>query len=69
MEEADRVADRVAIIDQGKIMRIGTPKEIKKAARADNLEDAFLKLTGKKIRDESASEMDSFRMRRRIMGR
>jgi ABC-2 type transport system ATP-binding protein len=69
MEEADRVADRVAIIDQGKIMKIGTPREIKKAAKADNLEDAFLKLTGKKIRDESASEMDSFRMRRRIMGR
>jgi len=68
MEEADRVADRIAIIDNGNIMKIGPPKELKKDTNSKTLEEAFLKLTGKTIREEAASHKDQLRMRRRMWG-
>jgi ABC-2 type transport system ATP-binding protein len=66
MEEADRVADRVAIIDHGKIISHGTPEELKKKTGKASLEDAFLSLTGKNIRDQEASSMDNLRNMRRM---
>jgi ABC-2 type transport system ATP-binding protein len=54
MDEADRVAHRIGVIDHGKLVAQGTPREIKDQTGADSLEDAFLKLTGSTIRDESA---------------
>jgi len=35
MEEADRLADRIAIIDSGKIITIGTPDQLKQSIRGD----------------------------------
>lgn len=54
MEEVEHVADRVAIIDRGKIIAQGTVEEIKKQNNAPSLEEAFLTLTGKEIREEKA---------------
>lgn len=54
MDEADRVAHRVAVIDHGKIVAHGTPAAIKKSTETETLEEAFLALTGSAIRDESA---------------
>lgn len=54
MEEADRVADRIAVIDHGKIIEQGTPTEIKTKTNSATLEDAFLALTGNTIREEKA---------------
>lgn len=54
MDEADRVAHRIGIIDHGKLVMQGTPREIKAHTETESLEDAFLKLTGSTIRDESA---------------
>src|SRR5207302_5674521 len=54
MDEADRVAHRIGIIDHGKLVTQGTPAEIKEQTESESLEDAFLKLTGSTIRDESA---------------
>lgn len=51
IEEADKMADKVAVIDNGKIIKTGSVPQIKKETGTDSLEDAFLKLTGKKIRD------------------
>ncbi|PIZ71339.1 multidrug ABC transporter ATP-binding protein [Candidatus Peregrinibacteria bacterium CG_4_10_14_0_2_um_filter_43_11] len=65
MEEADRVAQRVAIIDHGKIVAMGTSDELKKQTDALTLEEAFLSLTGKTIRDESAKATDMMRRMRR----
>ena len=52
MEEAQELCDRVAIIDEGKLIEIGAPTELMEKHQAKNLEDVFLKLTGKKLREE-----------------
>lgn len=56
MEEAEAVADQIAIIDHGKIIESGTVEEIKKRTETGSLEEAFLKLTGRDIRDDNGSE-------------
>jgi ABC-2 type transport system ATP-binding protein len=61
MDEADRVAHRVGVIDHGKLVAQGTPQAIKEQTGAATLEDAFLKLTGSTIRDESAGAADQMR--------
>jgi len=52
MEEAAKIADRIAIIDRGKILAIGTLSELKKQTKTQTLEDAFLALTGYDLREE-----------------
>ncbi len=61
MDEADRVAQRIAVIDHGKIVAQGTPAELKQQTNTESLEQAFLALTGTAIRDESASSADQMR--------
>ncbi|PIR89634.1 MAG: multidrug ABC transporter ATP-binding protein [Candidatus Harrisonbacteria bacterium CG10_big_fil_rev_8_21_14_0_10_40_38] len=68
MEEADRIAQRIAVIDHGKIVASGTPAELKSQTNASNLEEAFLELTGKNIRNEEAGSIDNMRMARRMWG-
>jgi len=55
MEEADRVAHRIAVIDHGKIVAIGTSQELRERTSTPTLEEAFLALTGTTIRDETAN--------------
>jgi ABC-2 type transport system ATP-binding protein len=62
MDEADRNADTIAIIDHGSIIATGTPEELKRRTQKRSLEDAFLELTGRDIREESASAVDRMRM-------
>lgn len=64
MEEAERIAQRIAIIDHGKIIAIGTSEELKKQTQTNSLEEAFLKLTGNVIRDEMATGTDRMRQHR-----
>ena len=54
MDEADRVAHRIGIIDHGKLVAQGTSAEIKLSTGTETLEEAFLALTGTTIRDETA---------------
>jgi len=61
MDEADRVAHRIAIIDHGKIVAQGTPGQLKQQTGKETLEDAFLALTGSTIRDEAATSADQLR--------
>jgi ABC-2 type transport system ATP-binding protein len=61
MDEADRVAQRIAIIDHGKIVATGSPSELKSQTGKESLEEAFLSLTGTAIRDESAGSADQMR--------
>ena len=53
MEEAEELCDRVGIIDHGKLISLGTPKQLKDKFRAKDLEEVFIGLTGRKIREES----------------
>ncbi len=69
MEEAQKIAQRIAIIDFGKIIAIGTADELMKKTNTKSLEDAFLKMTGHVIRDEEASSTDRMRTHRRAWGR
>jgi ABC-2 type transport system ATP-binding protein len=61
MEEAERVAHRIAIIDHGKIVATGSAPELKAQTGADSLEQAFLALTGSTIRQEEATNLDQMR--------
>jgi lipooligosaccharide transport system ATP-binding protein len=50
MEEAEKLCDRVAIMDSGKIVTIDTPADLI-ATHGGNLEDVYLKLTGRSLAD------------------
>lgn len=63
MEEAEKVADKIAIIDNGQIIIQGTAKELEEKTNTNSLEEAFLSLTGKTIREESPEKWKRF-MRR-----
>jgi ABC-2 type transport system ATP-binding protein len=51
LEQAELFCDRVAIMDQGQLLCLGSPRELIKKENASDLEDLFLKFTGRKIRD------------------
>jgi ABC-2 type transport system ATP-binding protein len=61
MDEAERVAHRIAIIDHGRIVAQGSPQELKQQTGTDSLEGAFLALTGSSIRDERVDTNDQMR--------
>jgi ABC-2 type transport system ATP-binding protein len=61
MDEADRVAHRIAIIDRGRIVAQGSSQELRAQTKTDSLEQAFLALTGSTIRDERADAADQMR--------
>jgi ABC-2 type transport system ATP-binding protein len=49
IEEAETLSDRVGIIDYGNLIELGTPEELMKRHRTKNLEEVFLKITGRRI--------------------
>ena len=66
MDEADKVANTVCIIDHGKIIESGSPEELKKKTNTNSLEEAFLALTGHEVREESSSAKDTMRQARQM---
>jgi len=50
MEEAEKLCDRVAIMDSGRIVAVDAPENLI-AAHGGNLEDVYLKLTGRSLAD------------------
>jgi ABC-2 type transport system ATP-binding protein len=60
MEEAETLCDRVAIVDHGRLIALGPPKELigslgapRVVVHQGTLEDVFVALTGRHLRDES----------------
>lgn len=51
MEEAEQLCDEVGIIDHGKLIELGSPDSLKAKYNAKDLEEVFIRLTGRKIRD------------------
>jgi len=61
LEEAEAVAKRIAIIDHGKLIALGTTAELTKQTGTKTLEEAYLELTGKTVRDEKADSHENWR--------
>ena len=66
MDEADRLCDRIAVIDNGKIVALDTPDGLKRQIGAQSgkngsttMEDVFLALTGKSLDDDFEVEGDA----------
>jgi ABC-2 type transport system ATP-binding protein len=66
MEEVERTADKVAIIDHGKMIAMDTVAGIIAQAGTASLEDAFIKLTGHTIRAEEAGAVDGLRQMAKV---
>jgi len=69
MDEAERVAQRIAIIDHGKIVATGTSQELKTRTGKESLEEAFLALTGTALRDETVNAAQRMREMARMWRR
>jgi ABC-2 type transport system ATP-binding protein len=65
LEEAEANADRIAFIDHGSLITIGTSKELMKETNTKTLEGAYLELTGKDTRDETTNAHGNWRERQR----
>jgi ABC-2 type transport system ATP-binding protein len=70
LDEAEDVAEQIAIIDHGKIITRGTVAELTKETGTKTLEDAYLKLTGTMTRDDSdAGDNDGLNFRMALRNR
>jgi len=66
LDEAEEVADRIAIIDHGKIIAEGTAKQLAKKTGTKTLEEAYLELTGRTVRDETSLANNGLNVRTAI---
>ena len=66
MEEAERVADQIAVIDDGRIVARGTAAALRQETGGRTLEDAFIALTGHSIREADAAPIDRMRRMRQV---
>jgi len=69
LDEAEEVADRIAIIDHGKIVATGTSKQLAKQTGTKTLEQAYLELTGKGVRDETSLANNGLNVRTAMRNR
>lgn len=69
MEDAEKVAHKIAVIDNGQIIAQGSAGELKEKTGTFSLEEAFLALTGRTIREEEAKGVDRMRMGRKMWRR
>ena len=67
MEEAERHCDRVAIMDGGRIVALGTVEELLASEGVRSLEDVFTAVTGHVIADEG--RYSDVRAQRRVARR
>ncbi len=63
LDEAESVAERIAIIDHGQIVAEGTTKQLTSQTKTKTLEQAYLKLTGEGLRDKVSEEFNGLNMR------
>lgn len=66
MDEAEKIADRIAIIDHGKIIAVGSVADLIIKTNTNSLEEAFISLTGSAIREQEAGALDQLRARGRM---
>lgn len=56
MDEADTLSDRVAIIDHGKIVRLGSPTELKEKVKSNDI----IEIETRNVSDQTADALKSF---------
>jgi len=69
MDEAEKIADRIAIIDHGKIIATGSANDLIERTKTTSLEEAFISLTGSAIREQEVGAIDQLRARGRMWRR
>ncbi|HUV71404.1 MAG TPA: ATP-binding cassette domain-containing protein [Clostridia bacterium] len=69
LDEAERIAQKVAIIDEGKIVAQGSVKDLKKQTKTSSLEQAYLTLVGKKLRQEVGGSFEQMQKERKLWQR
>ncbi|MCL4357851.1 ATP-binding cassette domain-containing protein [Patescibacteria group bacterium] len=65
LEEAEANATRIGIIDHGKLLVIGTAQELRQETNTNSLEEAYLAMTGRELRDEEVDSHEAWRQRQR----
>ena len=63
LDEAEAVAQRIAIIDHGKIIATGTTAHLSNQTKTKTLEGAYLQLTGKEVRDQESLDNNGLNVR------
>lgn len=63
LDEAEQVAERIAIIDHGKIVAEGTTKQLTAQTKTKTLEQAYLKVTGEGVRDTVSEDNNGLNVR------
>ena len=58
LEEADQLAERIAVVDHGRMVATGTPQELKASTGSDTLDDVFLALTGHEIEPAEDNDLE-----------
>jgi ABC-2 type transport system ATP-binding protein len=56
MHEAERLCERIGLLADGRLVAEGTASELRRQANAENLDDVFIELTGKKLIDDEKDE-------------
>ena len=56
MEEADELSDRVAIIDHGKIVRLGSPSQLKEKVKSNDV----IEIEGRRLSEPISHALESF---------
>lgn len=69
LDEAEEAADRIAIIDHGKIVATGTTQQLAKQTGTKTLEEAYLELTGRSVRDETSLSNNGLNVRTAMRNR
>jgi ABC-2 type transport system ATP-binding protein len=56
LAEAETLAERIGILDRGKLIALGPAEELKRRYDSETLEEAFFAATGKTLEDEGEED-------------